>query len=253
MKKIVLSALLAVGFMSANAQRIEAGVHGGFGTTWFLNNNVSDQGDDLDYKASFGPVFGLHGGYILPSNFGVVVDVDFAMNQQKYKGKQTGGTFVLTEKVNYVEVPILLRKYTKSGFYFEVGPKFSFLGSIKETAESSPTTLFDYKDKKIGGGFSKTIVSAAFGIGGQFEVASNLYAEVGLRFAYGFNDATKKYTEAEINAAFLTGDIGMTDMYAHQDQAGNYSYQSTHLATGHVIAGLTYRIPMAKKTASGKK
>jgi hypothetical protein len=256
MKKLVLSALLAAGFATANAQHLELGLHGGFGTTWMINSNVSDQGDVLDPKASFGPLFGLHAGYILPSRLGLIVDIDFAMDQQQYKGKMTLGSstssYEVKDKISYIEVPILLRKYSKGGFFFEIGPKFSFLSSAKETVEYSPNNTGGYTDFNVASGYKKTVVSGVAGIGGQFTIMDNLSAEVGLRLAYGFTDATVKFSETDLKGS-AGHNISIGTGFAHYDQQGNYSYKSTHLATGHVLVGFTYHLPMGKGGTTKKK
>ena len=252
MKTLLIAAFLTLPFISANAQKTEVGVHGGYGTTWLINNNVSDQGDNLDYAASFGPVFGIHGGYYFPSRFGVVVEIDYAVVHQKYTGKDALSTFEANEKFNFVEIPILLRKYSKSGFYFEVGPKFSFLGNAIETVESTPKMpLFDHTNRNIETGYKKTIISAAFGIGSQFEIGKNLYADARLRFAYGFTDATKEFSQTELANKAAAKEISVGSYYAHTSQQAGYSYKQTNLATGYVMAGVTYVIPVLKKKAKG--
>ena len=249
MKKIVLAACLLTS-LSAKAQFIEAGVHVGYGTTWLINNNVSDQGANLDPATSFGTTFGIHGGYYFPSRLGIVVEIDYAIVNQKYTGKNSFLSYDVKDRLNFIELPILLRKYSPGGFYFEVGPKFSFLTGATETLESSPAFPLDYEDRDIAAGHTKTIVSAAFGIGGHFPIGKNLYADARLRFAYGFSDATVKFSEAELTQKTLEQEIGVGTYYAHRTQQGQYSYKNTNLATGHVMAGLSYRIPAQKKSSA---
>ncbi|MEO6833932.1 MAG: outer membrane beta-barrel protein, partial [Chitinophagaceae bacterium] len=206
------------------------------------------------YVVSFGPVFGLHGAYIFPSNFGVAVDLDYAGTTQKYTWKSGLNSYDVSDKLNYFEVPILLRKYSKGGgFYFELGPKFSFLTSAKESFESSSSSPFNHSDQNVKDGYSKMVISGAFGIGGQFAIAKNLYVDAGLRFAYGFTDATVSFSQMELTKKGAAGEVSLGENYAHITQSGGFDYKSTHAATGHVIIGLTYRISDGKEGAAVRK
>src|SRR5687768_5054923 len=76
MKQLLAAGLLAMGFFTSNAQHVDIGVHGGYGTTWLINDNVSDQGPELDPETSFGSVFGVHAGFYAASRIGIVVEVN---------------------------------------------------------------------------------------------------------------------------------------------------------------------------------
>jgi hypothetical protein len=249
MKKLLLPVLLLASTY-ASAQKLEVGIHGGYGTTWLINNNVSDQGDNLDPVASFAPIFGVHAGYYFPSRFGVVLELDYGAVNQKYNGKDGLGTFEVVDKVRYIDVPILIRKYSPGGFYFEVGPKFSFLSKATEDATHSPSSPLDFKDKVVTNGYRKTVVSVAFGIGGHFQLVEHLYADARLRFSYGFTDATTSYSQAELAQRSAAQDISIGTYYAHQDQTGAFSHKNTNIATGHVLLGVSYELPMKGKPAA---
>jgi len=171
---------------------------------------------------------------------------------QKYTGKNPLVSYEVKDRLNFIELPILLRKYSPSGFYFEVGPKFSFLTGATEKVEFSPASILNYEDRDIAGGHKKTIISAAFGIGGHFDIGKNMYVDARLRFAYGFSDATEKFPEAELTQKTLEEEIGVATYYAHRSQQGQYSYEHTNLATGHVMVGISYRIPAQKKSSAAR-
>src|SRR4028119_239812 len=86
MKKILLSAAILCGSLASHAQFFEVGLHGGYGTTWLINNNVSDQDDILNYETSFASVFGVGFGYFSKSGAGIALEINAAPVRQKYEG-----------------------------------------------------------------------------------------------------------------------------------------------------------------------
>lgn len=238
MKKILLSALLLSGFSAAQAQKIEAGVNLGFGTTWLINSNVNDQGPELDPEASFAPIFGLQGELKLPSSLALHAELDLAMVTQKYKGEDAGVTAKGKDKLSYFEVPILVRKYMGKMFFVEVGPKFSFLMGAKEDVDVDGTSVLSGNDVKEG--YKKTVVSAALGLGVRIPVAPKIHLNAGLRLAYGLTDATQEMSETELGDKADKLSVGTK--YAHITQKGDFSYKSTHLATGYIMVGATYSL-----------
>jgi hypothetical protein len=238
MKKLFLSALLLAGFNAAQAQKIEAGVNLGYGTTWLINSNVSDQGPELDPEASFAPIFGLQGEYHISDKLAIHAELDLAMVTQKYKGEQTGISAKGKDKLSYFEVPILVRKYMGKLFFVELGPKFSFLMSAKESIDANGASVISDNDVKEG--YKKTVVSAALGFGVRIPVAPKIHVNAGLRLAYGLTDATQEFSQTELMAKGNNLSVGTT--YAHMNQQGDFSYKSTHLATGYIMVGATYEL-----------
>jgi hypothetical protein len=123
-------------------------------------------------------------------------------------------------------------------FFVELGPKFSFLMSAKESGDFAGTSVSEFDVKE---GYKKTIVSAALGLGVRIPVAPKIHVNAGLRLAYGLTDATKEYSsQTELNAK---GDqISLGTNAAHFSQQGDFSYKSTHLATGYIMVGATYQL-----------
>lgn len=257
MKKYILCLLCVLTAAFANAQFVVVGAQGGFGSTWLINNNVSDQAEDLDISTSYAPVFGIELGYLFPTSsnlkLGVIVEGNYSIVNQKYTGKRTLDsvpfTYGIHEQLKYIQVPVLFHITGKS-LFFEVGPQFSFLSSATSDFDSSPpVTAVDYSGRDVKVGFNSTVISAAFGFGGHFEVAKNLFIDTRLRFAYGFTDATMDYgsEQARNEAFFLQERIGVATFYANAAQDDTYQYKPTNLATGHLLVGLTYRIPTKKE------
>lgn len=253
MKTIVLCLVFCVAAAFVHAQEVVLGAQGGFGSTWLINNNVSDQAENLDQVTSFAPMFGIEAGYLLKTTssikLGVIVEGNYAPVNQEYSGKDSVFTYAIKEKINYIQVPVLFH-LTGNVFFFEAGPQFSFLSKATEDFETTPS-FFNFSGIDTKSGYESTVVSVAFGIGGHFNVAPNLYVDTRLRFAYGLTDATVDYgseTARETASDLLSATYGgLPAIYANTAQKGEYAYEKTSLATGHLLIGLTYRIPTVKK------
>jgi len=258
MKTILLAAALAACTGAARAQFVEIGIHGGAGSTWLLNSNVSDQDDRVDYAASFGPIYGLQLGVFGNSGAGVVLEINGTTAQQRYQGdvdlsldpnQPLTGRYRVVEAARYVEVPVLFRKYFRSGFFFELGPKISILQRAESSLEITeapaaallpfvPQTL--YEDLNVTTGFRDNVYSGVLGLGGAWEVNRGLYFNARVRFAYGFSDATRQYSQTQLGS--VQEDIGYATTLAHYRQDQSYGYEKTTLATGHIMLGFTYRV-----------
>ena len=136
MKKLFLLTILCGSALFSHAQHLDVGVHGGFGNTWMFNNNVSDQGSNLDEVVTFAPIFGIHAGYNFTPLLALKVEANYLMVDQKYKGVEDDPmgsySYKATDKASYISVPVLVQLCSSNGFYFELGPQFSFLTGGKE-------------------------------------------------------------------------------------------------------------------------
>lgn len=264
MRSLLLLSALCLSPLLSNGQYFELGLHGGGGGGMLINNNVSDQDDKLDYKASFGSSYGVYAGIFGRSGAGVAVEFSGMNVNQRYEGdlytftvgpnpaKKVSGRFLTTENVRYWEVPVLFRKYDRSGsgFFLEIGPKFSFLHDAEtrtEVTEYDPNVypflpFTEEEDRYVTAGFRDIVVSGVLGLGGSWDVAPGLQMNTRLRLSYGFTDATEEYTATQFRN--LNPDkIGTATEYAHAQQDGSYGYERTAIATGHITLGFAYRFP----------
>ena len=265
MRSLLLSALIASPFF-ASAQFFEIGLHGGGGPAMLINNHVSDQDDKLDYAASFGAVYGVHAGVYSRSGAGLSIELNHASVDQRYRGdlytinitpdgsisKKVSGRFLTVENVRYWEVPVLFRKYhsSGSGFFFEIGPKFSFLDEAETRLEvtSYDANVYPFlpfteeEDRYVTRGFRNVVVSGVLGLGGSWEVAPGLQFNTRLRLSYGFTDATEEYSNTQF-AQLDPDKIGTATRYAHLKQDGTYGYEPTNIAAANLMLGFAYRFP----------
>src|SRR5258706_2872076 len=136
MKKVLLFLLLVAIQYSVKAQ-LDVGIQVSPQTTWLINNNVSDQGENLNYHTSFGFLGGVHGAFYFNGKVGVGAEINLNMFNQKYAGDQGTFHYDITDHMNYISIPIMFELKTPGGFYFELGPQFNFLSSAKEDFTAS--------------------------------------------------------------------------------------------------------------------
>ena len=245
MKKLLtVFALLGCAY-SMNAQHLEVGLKGGYGTTWLMNKNVFDQDEELDPTASFAGQLGINATYFLNDKFGICVELNSQTIKQKYSGDTngdaSGGNFDSEDKLKYINGPILIKLQNEGGIYFEIGPQFNFLSSAKGSYDDEDSDINDVSDRDIKEGFNGTNIGLLFGFGVNINLTDNLIITTGLRLAAGFSDVTKEFSDSELVKLSTDEKIGTATSYAHIDQTGDFSYEKTTLVSGSLMLGLSYK------------
>lgn len=253
MKKIFLSAALVVALFGANAQGLEVGVNAGLYTTWLMNKNVFDQDEILNPSFSGGPAFGFVGSFYFSKTIGVSAELNFATVRQNYSGEYSpNNTYESKTTLKYTQIPLLFKLQSEGGFYFEVGPQFSFLGKATEDYTDDQNSDNDYTDLDVKQGFTEAPISFVFGFGGKFDLSDHLALTAGLRLAGSLSDITQEYTQQEAADIVLNSDkgefgaLGITDAYAHLTQSGSFKYQKTTLAVAGIQMSLVYKLGGSK-------
>ena len=179
MKKIFLLFVMAGSFAAAQAQ-INIGVKGGL--------NVANVGgsDVEDNKAKLG--FHLGGLVNVPvtEKFSVQPELVFSAQGVKFDGDAK-------VNMNYLNIPILAKYTTQSGFFAETGPQLGFLLSAKNKVDGESTNVKDY--------FKKTDFSWALGIG--YLSQSNI--GVNARFNFGLSKLDEDGEVKMFNRVFQIG------------------------------------------------
>src|SRR5690606_21683544 len=120
----ILSATLTT---QAQAQHSNAGIKGGYNLA-----AVSFDGD-----AKTGQRHGFHIGFYGESfiSESTSIQIEVLYSQQGYELRDDSGTF--TQKLDYINLPLLLKLYPDDNFFVEVGPQVGLAISHKETFDSS--------------------------------------------------------------------------------------------------------------------
>jgi hypothetical protein len=179
MKKIFLLIVMAGSFAVSKAQ-ITYGAKAGL--------NVSNVGgEDTDgNKAKLGFHVGGFVGVPVAENFSINPELVFSLQGAKYENDS---------KVNmsYLNIPVMARYTTKSGFFGETGPQLGFLMSAKAKEDGESDNVKDY--------FKKTDFSWAFGIG--YLTQSNI--GLNARFNLGLSKLDEEGQAKVFNRVFQVG------------------------------------------------
>ena len=131
MKRIYITiALMVLGIFSIKAQELKnratAGIKGGYNLS-----SVSFDGSSETEKLH-GFYIGFYGESFIGNHFSVQPEILYS--QQGYKIVDDNGTF--TQKLEYINVPVMFKLYPVNSFFLEAGPQIGFSISHKETFDA---------------------------------------------------------------------------------------------------------------------
>ena len=131
MKRIYITiALMVLGTISIKAQELKdratAGIKGGYNLS-----SVSFDGASETEKLH-GFHIGFYGESFIGNYFSVQPEILYS--QQGYKIVDDNGTF--TQKLEYINVPVMFKLYPVNSFFLEAGPQIGFSISHKETFDA---------------------------------------------------------------------------------------------------------------------
>jgi hypothetical protein len=191
-KKLALLVLAVITLGTANAQ-IQFGVKAGANISTFTGNDAT----------GLNSLVGIHfGGLVhIPIAGSLALQPEVVYSGQGAKGTESGTDYSL--HVNYINIPVLLKYTTSSGFYGETGPQIGFKASAKFKQGGTSTTA---------DGFKSTDFSWAFGIG--YLTTANVGIDA--RFNLGLSNiesgdtqgGTAKNSVFQIGVFYMFGDSG---------------------------------------------
>lgn len=173
-KLIIIIALLNITLVSkaqdSDERSSNAGIKFGYNIA-----SVSFDGD-----SETGQRHGFHAGFYTESflSKSVALQIEILYSQQGYEIKNNSGTF--TQKLNYINLPLLFRAYPVDHFFLEIGPQIGFALSHKEEFDSS-FNLFDTEQE-----FDPKNFDWGVNIGAGFKTDSGV--SIGVRYHYGLGD-----------------------------------------------------------------
>ena len=153
-------------------------------STWLLNNNISDKGDDQEYAPGWGTTYGVGiNGYF--NSVGLGVEILGGTHKGAYKGTILGSDYTSEVQLKQFQIPILLKLRGESGGYFEIGPQFNIISSARYTRDGLGNETKDVKSNYE----NYTSVVMGFGANVQLSKSIPLGLMMGMRLNYGFTDA----------------------------------------------------------------
>ena len=161
MKKLLVLAVSLLGLTTMTAQEFNFGIKGGL-------NSSTIGGDVKDTKALVAFNAGVFAEIKLGDILGIQPELVYSAQGTKFK---TGDDL----KLNYLQVPVMVKLYLFDIIYAEAGPQVGFLMSAKSGST-------DIKDQ-----INSTEV--ALGVGAGVNIADKI--RLGLRFNFGLTDVFK--------------------------------------------------------------
>lgn len=200
MKKILLSGMLLLGILAAQAQRTSIGITGGAGTAWM---------SDIDQDVTFNPVWNLGGTLVYSSetHWGFGADIKYSREGVRFTnpgtGDYNGQTMVTRAGSDYVRVPLRAIYFFNKNDHavrpnISLGPSFGFLtggkihrfdGDHNEISTSPITDSFKAFDFGVQGT-----------VGASFELKDGLWFSADLAYYQGLIQQNKYGSENVLNS-----------------------------------------------------
>jgi hypothetical protein len=207
MKKVFLTAVAVFGFAFANAQEVKYGAKAGL--------NLSNFAGDLE-GASTKAGFQI-GGYAeikISDKFAVQPELLFSAQGAKSKISYTqlGISFTekSTEKLNYLNIPVMAKYYATEKLYIEAGPQIGFLMSAKSDTETTGTlgTTTEITSESVDAKkyYNSTDFGLNFGFGYNF--TENIGA--GVRYTSGLSNISKDVPSYKVNNTNIALSVAYT-------------------------------------------
>lgn len=182
MKKLIIAAVIAVGFSTAAFAQDKGDVE--FGVQFGYNaSNVSDSDDSGDYLSGFN--FGVGGDYYFSDRWSLKVKALYDQKgfEQEAYNFDTDQTFVGKFRTTYLTIPVMANWHfgSKRNWYLNFGPYAGFLLKAEETNSG-----IDTKDA-----YNTTDFGLALGIGVKIPVTDRLKVFLEFDGQGGFSNIAK--------------------------------------------------------------
>lgn len=176
MKQILLIfALSSITLLSTQAQdnttsASNTGIKGGYNLAAVSFDGDSETGQRHAFH------LGFYSESFIADN--IALQIELLYSQQGYELKDNGGTF--TQKLDYINLPLLLKLYPSENFFLEVGPQIGLAINHKEEFDDD-FGLFDTSQE-----FDPSSFDWGVNFGGGFKTDSGV--TLGVRYHLGMGD-----------------------------------------------------------------
>jgi opacity protein-like surface antigen len=180
MKKVLLSAVAVMAFMSVSAQETRFGVKAGANLSTF-------GGDAEDAKSLVGFQVGGFAEIKLTDKFAIQPEILFSTQGAKSEESALGSTAEYKSNLSYLNIPVMAKYYVAEKFSLEAGPQIGFLLSAKEKYEFSGNGVSESGKEDVKDSYESIDFGVNFGAG--YDFTENL--SVGLRYNLGLSNIAK--------------------------------------------------------------
>ncbi|WP_333696610.1 porin family protein [Flavobacterium sp.] len=210
MRKLILALVLCTSFFTSKAQNNEnpSTTGASFGIKGGLNfsNLYTDDVDDNNVLTSFNAGIFIN----MPLTQSISIQPEFLFSRKGaelvYDNAFAQGTGKF--KLNYIEVPVLLKLNLTENFNVHAGPYFAYLVDAQVTNESSSGN-FDFEENLNNDDFNKFDFGLSAGIGFDFDTFG-----IGARYNYGLTTVGKERTFLGTSYTFPDGKNSNLSIYA---------------------------------------
>lgn len=143
------------------------GIKGGYNLAAVSFDGVGETGQRNGFH------IGVYGEEFISDSFSIQPELLYS--QQGYKITDSNGTF--TQKLNYINLPIMFKAYPSKNFFLEVGPQIGLAISHKEVYEGLFNSTQEYNPDNFDWGFN---------FGGGIKTDSGI--SLGVRYHLGLGD-----------------------------------------------------------------
>lgn len=168
---IIFSAILNLSAQNTTTERTSnAGLKFGYNLAAVSFDGETETGQRHAFHV------GLYGESFLSQN--ASLQIEFLYSQQGYELKDNSGTF--TQKLDYINMPLLLKIYPSRNFFLEAGPQIGLAISHKEEFDSSFGAFNTSQE------FEPNNFDWGANFGGGFKTNSGI--SLGVRYHLGLGD-----------------------------------------------------------------
>lgn len=160
----------------------EFGVKGGVN----FSNLYTDEVDDNNMLTSFNA--GLYAKFPITQSVAIQPEFLFSRKGAEFVYDNAFAEGTARFKLNYIEVPVLLKLNVTENFNIHLGPYFAYLIDAQVTNESN-ADIFDFEENYDNDDFNKFDTGLTAGVGLDFEGFG-----VGARYNYGLTTVGKERT-----------------------------------------------------------
>ena len=195
MKKVLLTVAAVMAFGLMNAQEVKYGAKAGLNLS-----NLAGDVENADMKVGF-----QIGGFAeikVSDKFSVQPELLFstqgAKSEESYSDMYGSITIDLTQKLNYLNVPVMAKYYVDKKFYLEAGPQIGFLLSAEQKAVAKGIYYGEsvYETETVDNKSSLNSTDFGINIGLGFNFTDKIGAN--LRYTSGLSDIDKEDSNSEI-------------------------------------------------------
>jgi long-subunit fatty acid transport protein len=200
MKKIFLTAAAVFAFSFANAQDVKFGAKAGL--------NISSITGDTDGFGDISSKVGFQvGGFAeikVSDKFAIQPELLYSAQGAKAKISEEGVSIKGTQKLAYLNIPVMAKYYVTEGFSLEAGPQLGFLLSAEQEATVSfeGESVTDSADNKE----DFNSIDFGFNLGAGYDVTENI--NLGVRYSIGLSNILKDSGDIKQNNSNIAIAVG---------------------------------------------